>query len=140
MITRHSPHRGGLPDGHARVVRELVVPVFRGEQIVAILGVGNKPQDYDEDDVRMVTRLADLAWSIAERRRAEEQLAASRERYQLLVETANEGVWVIDRDHRTTFVNQAMAEMLGAAAGGTGGTEGRRILLSRGPSISYMSA
>ncbi len=36
------PHRKGLPPGHPPVVRELVVPVFSGENIVAILGVGNK--------------------------------------------------------------------------------------------------
>ncbi len=68
------PHRKGMPPGHAAVIRELVVPVFRGEQIVAILGVGNKPQDYTERDVETVSSLADLAWDIAERKRAEEAL------------------------------------------------------------------
>jgi CheY-like chemotaxis protein len=41
-------HRKGLPEGHAEVVRELVVPVMRGEKIKAILGVGNKPADYSQ--------------------------------------------------------------------------------------------
>jgi len=44
------PHRKGMPGGHAEVIRELVVPVFRGNRIVAILGVGNKPVDYDASD------------------------------------------------------------------------------------------
>lgn len=35
------PHRKGMPPGHANVIRELVVPVFRGDRIVAVLGVGN---------------------------------------------------------------------------------------------------
>ncbi len=68
------PHRKGLPEGHAPVLRELVVPVMRGEKIMAILGVGNKPGDYDEKDVETVALLADLAWEIAERKRAEEEL------------------------------------------------------------------
>ncbi|MEN6428508.1 MAG: PAS domain S-box protein [Phycisphaerales bacterium] len=67
------PHRKGMPPGHAPVIRELVVPVFRGDQIVAILGVGNKPRDYAEGDVEIVSNLADLAWDIAERKRAEMQ-------------------------------------------------------------------
>lgn len=33
--------------------------------------------------------------------------------YRLIVETANEGVWIKDNDHATTFVNQQMASMLG---------------------------
>jgi hypothetical protein len=40
------PHRKGMPAGYAEVVRELVVPVLRGEKVKAILGVGNKPSDY----------------------------------------------------------------------------------------------
>ena len=40
-------------------------------------------------------------------------LRASEERYRRIVETAQEGIWVIDPDNRTTFANQKMAEMLG---------------------------
>ena len=68
-------HRKGLPQGHAPVIRELVVPVMRGEMIVAILGVGNKLTNYDQQDIEMVASLADFAWDIAERKRTEEKLA-----------------------------------------------------------------
>jgi len=68
------PHRKGLPPGHAAVIRELVVPVLRGDKIRAILGVGNKPADYTEENVKTVSLLADLAWEIAERKRAEERV------------------------------------------------------------------
>ena len=49
------PHRKGLPEGHTQVIRELVVPIFRGDRIVAILGVGNKPQDYTEADAEVAS-------------------------------------------------------------------------------------
>jgi PAS domain S-box-containing protein len=48
-----------------------------------------------------------------ERDRAEEALRDSEERYRRLIETAYEGVWIVDDDGRTTFVNARMAEMLG---------------------------
>lgn len=73
------PHRKGMPPGHAMVVRELVVPVFRGESIVAILGVGNKPRDYTSQDIERISLLADLAWEIAGRKRTEEELERHRE-------------------------------------------------------------
>lgn len=44
-----------------------------------------------------------------------EALRASEEKYRLMVETAMEGIWVMDRDHLTVYVNQAMADMLGYA-------------------------
>ena len=71
------PQRKGLPTGHAILHRELIVPVFRSERIVSILGVGNKALDYDMQDLEMVTQLADLAWDITERKRAEQALRQS---------------------------------------------------------------
>jgi diguanylate cyclase (GGDEF)-like protein/PAS domain S-box-containing protein len=68
------PQRRGLPEGHATVTRELVAPVFRDERIVAILGVGNKPHDYDADDLQIVSTFADLAWDIVEQKRAQSAL------------------------------------------------------------------
>ena len=75
------PHRKGMPEGHAKIVRELVVPIMRDERIVAILGVGNKPSDYDEKDIELITYLADVAWEIAEHRKAEDSLRKSEERF-----------------------------------------------------------
>jgi two-component system, cell cycle sensor histidine kinase and response regulator CckA len=68
------PHKRGLPEGHASLVRELVVPILRNNRIVAILGVGNKASDYTQEDIFGVTYLADVAWEIAQRKRAEEDL------------------------------------------------------------------
>jgi PAS domain S-box-containing protein len=79
-------HRKGMPEGHAEVVRELVVPVTRGEKTVAILGVGNKPGDYTEKDVEIVSLMADLAWEIAERKRVEEELDRHRDHLEELVQ------------------------------------------------------
>ena len=67
-------HRKGLPDGHAKVIRELVVPIFRNDQVVAILGVGNKSIHYDQSDVELVTYFADLTWEIVERKRDEQKI------------------------------------------------------------------
>lgn len=36
--------------------------------------------------------------------------------YEMIVETANEGIWIKNEDHITTFVNETMASMLGYSA------------------------
>ena len=79
------PHRKGMPPGHAEVIRELVVPVYRGDKIKAILGIGNKSTDYTEKDVETTSLLADLAWEVAERKRAEEELKKHRDYLEELV-------------------------------------------------------
>lgn len=54
-----------------------------------------------------------LAVDITERKKTEEALKESEERYRLIVETTNEGVWAGSPDGKTIFINQRMADMLG---------------------------
>jgi PAS domain S-box-containing protein len=51
--------------------------------------------------------------NITERKQAEARLRESEERYRQIAETAIEGIWLIDENSITTFVNQKMADMLG---------------------------
>jgi diguanylate cyclase (GGDEF)-like protein/PAS domain S-box-containing protein len=57
-------NRKGVPEGHVELRREAVVPIFRNNKIVALIGIGNKPVDYNEDDITIVTMLADAAWDV----------------------------------------------------------------------------
>ncbi len=50
---------------------------------------------------------------ISARKESEEQLRASEERYRQIVETAQEGIWVLDAEAKTDYVNPQMAAMLG---------------------------
>lgn len=54
-----------------------------------------------------------VLYDISERKIAEERLRQSEAKYRRIVETASEGIWIIDVDNNTTYVNQQMAYMLG---------------------------
>jgi PAS domain S-box-containing protein len=49
----------------------------------------------------------------ADHRVAQQALRASEQRYRGIVETASDGIWMLDDVDRTSFVNRAMADMLG---------------------------
>ena len=67
-------HKKGLPDGHVKVIREMAVPVVESEKIVAILGVGNKPTEYDQFDVDTITLFAKSAWHLIQKKRFNDEL------------------------------------------------------------------
>jgi len=50
---------------------------------------------------------------VTDERRAVMALVESEERYRSIVENCLEGIWTIDTDGKTTYVNRQMAEMLG---------------------------
>ena len=58
-------------------------------------------------------RFAAIFRNVTEREQAEEALRESEEKYRNLIETATEGIWILDAEARTTYVNEKMAEMLG---------------------------
>lgn len=64
----------GMPAGHCSILRYLSVPVFDGEQIVAIAGVANKESTYDETDAAQLGLYMHTMWAILKQRRAAEVL------------------------------------------------------------------
>ena len=74
-------HGRELPNGHVAIKRELLAPVLRSNLVVAVIGVGNKPTDYTDNDMHIVAHLADMAWTIIDRKRAEMALQESEARY-----------------------------------------------------------
>ncbi len=65
----------------------------------------------EKEPYQVYATLAD----ITENKKAERDLQASEKKYRELIELAQEGIWVIDKNHNTTFANPSMAKMLGYA-------------------------
>ncbi|PWR74602.1 ATP-binding protein [Methanospirillum stamsii] len=57
----------------------------------------------------LISYVNDLISSLQDQ---EKHLRESKEKYQNLVEQLNEGIWIIDENEKTTFVNSRMASML----------------------------
>lgn len=67
------------------------------------------------DETGRITGAIEAVRDVTDRHRAKMALRESEEKYRRIVETASEGVWVVDVANRTTFVNRRMADMLGLA-------------------------
>lgn len=107
------PHKKGMPEGHAAVIREMVVPVFRNNKIVAIVGVGNKPTDYNRQDVDVITVLADLTWDIAEHKIAQDALMYEKTFLRSLIDSADDLIYFKDRNGVYLACNKASEKFIG---------------------------
>ncbi|MFX0073722.1 MAG: PAS domain S-box protein, partial [Candidatus Hermodarchaeota archaeon] len=65
------PNKKGYPEGHFPVIRHMSIPVFDGEKIVAILGVGNKDDPYDQTDIRQLTLFTENMWNVLKKKEQE---------------------------------------------------------------------
>jgi diguanylate cyclase (GGDEF)-like protein len=99
------PHGTPLPEGHAVLVREMVVPVLRDGHIVAVLGVGNKPTAYDDQDVHDVAALADVAWDVTTRKLMEERLRHSEAQLRAILDVVDQGIGLWNPDGRLVYAN-----------------------------------
>ncbi len=106
-------NRHEMPPGHVEVAREAITPILRGDRIVAIVGVGNKPTNYTHADLDVINILGDLTWDIIERKQAEESLRDSQLRVELALKGAQMGMWdwYVQTGH--TVFNERWAEIIG---------------------------
>jgi len=121
----------GVPCAHPREVRKsfpddrllvdfdieayVGIPLFssNGRALGIMVALYRNPINEPQTHQSMLEIFAARAASELERVRAERALQDSERRYRTIVETAQEGIWAIDDQDRTTFVNQRMAQMLG---------------------------
>jgi PAS domain S-box-containing protein len=61
----------------------------------------------------LITHIIAVKEDISDRKAVLQALEESEERFRRIVETANEGIWILGPDDQTTYVNHTMADMLG---------------------------
>jgi PAS domain S-box-containing protein len=135
IITNDSPAINPLhkdpPNGHAEILRHMDVPIFDGDRIVVVAGVGNKKQKYDKSDVRQLTLLMQGIWHTIRRREVAEELRRARDelekrvrertrelqisedRYDQLAEQSGTFNWEVDAQGLYTFVSHVSESVLG---------------------------
>jgi PAS domain S-box-containing protein len=97
------PRRGGLPEGHPALNAFLGLPVYRGENLVGMIGIANRPKGYDKNLVPYLEPFIASCASMIDsvrienfRRKAEKALRKSEAKMQAIVKTAVDAIITID--------------------------------------------
>lgn len=107
------PNRKGMPEGHAPVVREMIIPILRNERVVATLGLGNKPQDFNDIDVEVVSTYADFAWDVIEHKRSDMAILQSEEKFRTLAEWTYDWEKWLDPQGNIIYTSPSCERMTG---------------------------
>ena len=111
----NTPNRKGFPEGHFPVRRHLSVPVFEGERIVAVIGVGNKEQPYDQADANQLSQYMTNAWAILKQRLAEIEVRSIKEQWEKTFDAIDDVVTIHDREMRIVRANKAAGALFGVS-------------------------
>ena len=90
----------------------VIVPLLSKGEAIGLLHLPRKAP-LTAPQLQQLDRLTQQFAAVLEYKRTQEALRESEKKYRRLIETLQEGIWVIDKDAFTTFVNPRMAEMLG---------------------------
>lgn len=58
------PTKKGYPKGHVNVRKHMNLPILEFGKIVLVAGVGNKPEDYTEEDARVLEKYMTAAYGV----------------------------------------------------------------------------
>ncbi|HEY9695506.1 MAG TPA: PAS domain S-box protein [Oculatellaceae cyanobacterium] len=110
------------PEDHELVRQALAYAIEQGEDYEAEFRVVNadgginwvaKKGRVFSSRTGSVVRLTGVEMDITQRKQHEEALRQSEARFRTIVDIAQEGIWLIDINANTTYVNQRMGQMLG---------------------------
>lgn len=98
---KNLPNKKGLPEGHFPIDRHMSVPIVAGEHLVGLIGVGNKPQPYNEYDVTQVSLYATSVWEIIQNQRT--LLALEKQEQQLstfraLIDQSSDAIFIVSTE------------------------------------------
>jgi PAS domain S-box-containing protein len=109
----HSSLKKGYPKGHIEIKNHMNVPIFDGDQIVIVAGVGNKTDDYDELDVNQLTLIMDGLWKIIKHKSIVDELSKSEKKFKDLVESLNDIIFTLDTSGTIDYISSSVRSVLG---------------------------
>ena len=103
----------GVPEGHAQLHKFLTIPVFSGEKIVAVVGVANKQDDYNNIDIIQLNLMMDAVWKSVLRQKSEDDIAASEARLKRAELASSSGNWELHLDSQTIYTSEGAGMIYG---------------------------
>ena len=103
----------GTPKGHIKIERIISVPATHDNRLVGGITIANSPEDYTENDLVLIERLASVFALGLRRIQAVDQVIEQQERFRLAFQYSNIGSIIAGLDKKLIKVNSTFPLMLG---------------------------
>ena len=103
------PNRHPLPEGHAKLKRLITVPVIENDQVIMMIGAGNKHFNYEQFDVETLQLIANEIWRIIQRNRADENVRKLAQ----AIRQSPESIVITNTNAEIEYINKAFTKRTG---------------------------
>lgn len=106
-----------MPEGHTKLRNVLFAPMIVKGKAVGLLGLGNKPKGFNENDANIATAFAELAVIALTQKKAEQLLRESREDLKRAQAVAQTGSWRLNVQQNELLWSEENWRIFGIAEG-----------------------
>jgi len=107
------PYKKGCPAGHVRIKRFVGIPLVQKNRVVLVGGFANKEDCYTDSDIINVTLMLEGMWNHVQRKKAEEEVQNSEERYRKIFDNTGTAMLVVEEDTTISLVNNELLNITG---------------------------
>ncbi|MCK9152339.1 PAS domain S-box protein [Methanobacterium alcaliphilum] len=95
------------------IYKYMTLPVFSKGEVVAVVGVANKENDYTKTDLLQLELLIDAVWKVVGRQKAEEALKVSETTYRAIFENTGTAMAISEDNMVLSLVNEEFTKLTG---------------------------
>ena len=102
-----------MPKGHVKLRNVMFAPLVIDGKTVGLMGMSNKPGDFNENDARLAKAFGELAAVALRNSLTLERLETEQERYKTVTEFSNDWVYWLDQNGDIRYVSPAFQTLTG---------------------------
>jgi len=129
-----NPFKNGCPQGHVMLHNFLAIPIFQQGDVVAVVGLANKDEDYNQGDINELILLMDAVWRLVERRVAEQALHQSFREWYAAMDSFDDIIYLLDLECRLVRANKSFYQVMGTSPEAVVGRPVDEVMHLRGAS------
>jgi len=108
-----NPLKKGYPHGHVQLNKFMSIPVIVDEKIVAVVGLANSKNRYDDNDIFEMTMLMNGVWSAIKRKEMQASLSIERNKYLQTLISIGDGIMIVDINGNIEMLNIIAEKLTG---------------------------